>query len=232
MGSRPLNVIGSLTLCLFVAVSLTGCGKKGEAGKASVAKKTSSVQTQKKEVPVPSNAPITEERTFYDFENDLNGWEIPMWAIGKSDHVAKDMLVSKEFASKGDTSMKIMADFPGGIWSATLVEIQQYLDLSSYRVISVDIYLPAGAPIGLNAKIILTVGSNWKFVEMSRSFPLIPGEWLKVTANIEPGSYDWKRVVPDEAFAQDIRKIAVRIESNRKPKYTGPIYIDNVRAGR
>ncbi|MFH1552340.1 MAG: hypothetical protein ABID83_01705, partial [Candidatus Omnitrophota bacterium] len=72
---------------------------------------------------------------------------------------------------------------------------------------------------------------NWKFVEMSRSVPLIPGEWVTITANIEPGSYDWKRIVPDETFAGDVRKIAIRIESNNKPAYTGPIYIDNVRAG-
>ena len=93
-------------------------------------------------------------------------------------------------------------------------------------------YSPPDAPLGLNAKMILTVGDTWKFVEMSRSYPLIPGEWLTITANIEPGSYDWKRVVPDEKFAEDIRKVAIRIESDRKPKYSGPIYIDNVRAGR
>jgi hypothetical protein len=104
--------------------------------------------------------------------------------------------------------------------------------MSRYRVIRADIYLPEGAPEGLKAKIILTVGNNWKFVEMSRSVPLIPGEWMTLNANIEPGSYDWKRVVPDEEFSKDVRKIAIRIESNHKPAYTGPIYIDNVRVGR
>ena len=67
---------------------------------------------------------------------------------------------------------------------------------------------------------------------MSRSFPLIPGEWITIEANLEPGSYDWKRVVPDETFAEDVRKIAIRVESNRKPKYEGVFYIDNVRVGR
>lgn len=79
---------------------------------------------------------------------------------------------------------------------------------------------------------VLTVGDNWKFVEMSRSVPLIPGKWAVISANIEPGSYDWKRIVPDEKFAEDVRKIAIRIESNRKPKYSGPIYIDSVRCGK
>jgi len=47
-----------------------------------------------------------------------------------------------------------------------------------------------------------------------------------------PGSYDWKRTVPDESFRADVRKIVVRIESNRRPIYKGPVYIDNVKIGK
>lgn len=215
-------------LCV-VAVSLSGCGKPKE--EAPAAKKAA--PAVEKEAPVPSTAPITEERTFYDFETaDLNGWEVPMWAVDKTDYVAKSVALSNEVAASGEGSMEVITEFPGGMWSAALVEIQQYLDLSKYRVIKADIYLPEGAPVGLKAKIILTVGDNWKFVEMSGSTPLIPGEWVTVTGNIEPGSYDWKRVVPDEKFAQDVRKIAIRVESNRTPIYAGPIFIDNIRVGR
>ena len=224
--------------CVFAMV-LGGCGqKKNEMTMATgttveKAGATASTAAVTEEAPTPSMAPITEERTYYDFETeDLNGWEIPQWALGKSDYVAKNAVSSQEVASKGKSSMKIDVDFPGGLWSAGLVEIQQYLDMSNYRVIRADIYLPADAPIGLKAKLILTVGDNWKFVEMSRSVMLIPGEWSTITANIEPGSYDWKRVVPDEEFAQDVRKIAIRIESNRKPTYAGTIFIDNVRVGK
>ena len=230
----------------FVAalVFLAGCAQE-EPSKTLTAKSTESggkavsmemapgAKPAAEEVPMPSTAPITEERSYYDFERgDLAGWEVPQWAQGKTDYVAKSAEVSDAFASKGSHSMKVAADFPGGYWTAALVEIQQYLDLSKYRVISVDIYLPADAPAGLNAKMILTVGDNWRFVEMNRSFPLMPGEWVTVTASMEPGSYDWKRTVPDEKFAEDVRKIAIRIESNMKPKYTGDIFIDNVRVGR
>ncbi len=219
--------------CVFV-MGLAGCGKKEEVPvtKGAEVREKSATEAQQ-EARMPSLEPITEERTFYDFETvDLNGWEVPMWAQGKSDHVAKEIGASTDVASKGKSSMKIMTDFPGDNWAAALVEIQQYLNLRPYRVMRADIYLPEDAPIGLKAKIILTVGSNWKFVEMSRSVPLIPGEWTMVEANIEPGSYDWKRIVPDEEFAEDVRKVAIRIVSNRKPKYTGPIYVDNVRVGR
>ena len=228
-------------LMVFTFV-LTGCGDKkapvsgsSDADKTSGSTVVSSPKTeaaQQEAAPRPSMKPVTEERTYYNFETDLNGWEIPMWAKGKRDYVGKDVLLSKETASKGDASLKLYSEFPGGMWSAGLVEIQQYLDMSRYRVVSADLYIPEDAPIGLKAKIILTVGDTWKFVEMSRSIPLVPGEWVTVTANIEPGSYDWKRVVPDEEFAQDVRKIAIRVESNMKPVYSGPIYIDNIRVGR
>ncbi|MFH1305206.1 MAG: hypothetical protein ABIH74_02245 [Candidatus Omnitrophota bacterium] len=225
----------SAVICGFLIIALAGCGKDGKnnGGTSVYPAEISVKEPAKKETPpVISTRPITEERIYYDFEAGFSGWEIPVWAQGKSDYAAKEIGLSEEVASQGKNSMKISASFPGGKWSAALVEIQQYLNLGAYRVISVDLYVPKEAPTGLKAKLILTVGSNWKFVEMSRSVPLIPGEWVTVIANIEPGSHDWKRVVPDEEFARDVRKIAVRIESNRKPVYAGPVYIDNVRGGK
>ena len=237
---RKSGFMMSIIVCFCAfAVVLGGCGqKKNEMTMATGTTVEKQGQAAVKSAvteaaPVPSAAPITEERTYYDFEvEDLNGWEIPQWALGKESYVAKNAEFSQEVASSGKGSMKVDVDFPGGLWTAGLVEIQQYLDMSNYRVVCADIYLPADAPIGLKAKLILTVGDNWKFVEMSRSVPLLPGEWSTITANIEPGSYDWKRIVPDEEFAQDVRKIAIRIESNRKPKYAGTIFIDNVRVGK
>ncbi|MDD5488466.1 MAG: glycan-binding surface protein [Candidatus Omnitrophica bacterium] len=211
---------------------MTGCGKSQAPGQVKAPSSTEAATEVQEEVLVPSDAPITEERVYYDFEGNLKGWEIPMWAQGKSDYVAKDIVISEDVASQGRSSMKFNADFPGGSWNAALVEIQQYLDLSSYRVIRVDIYVPENTPEGLKAKLILTIGDNWRFVEQSSSVPLVAGEWVTLTASIEPGSYDWKRIVPDKRFAEDVRKIAVRIESNRKPQYSGPIYVDNIRVGR
>ncbi len=223
-----------LALMVIFAVSAVTCAGCVQTPNDTGKKSVPSIGQNKgqQEVPVPSSAPITEEKIFFDFENDLAGWEIPAWSTQNSDYVTKTVEVSKDFASHGQSSMKIVSNFAGSAWQGGLVEIQQYLDLSAYRVISLDIYVPKGVPEGLKAKIILTVGENWKFVEMSRTVPLMPGQWTTITANIEPGSYDWKRVVPDEKFAADVRKIAIRIESNRTPVYSGPIYIDNIRCGK
>jgi len=220
-------VLWVMVFICAASMVLAGCGKK-----AAVEKVEKEEMAEKAEEQVPSAKPITEERVFYGFENDLMGWEIPAWAESKSDYVAMQMGLSSDFASEGSNALKVETDFPGTAWAAALVEIQQYLDISRYRVIRADIYLPADAPVGLKANLILTVGSNWKFVEMNQSVPLMPGEWATISASVEPGSYDWKRVVPDKDFAQDVRKIAVRIISNRKPAYTGPVYVDNIRVGR
>jgi len=218
-------------LCVLLIAS--GCAKKEESTREGVpAQKETFQVAEKTEVPQPSGEPITEERVLFSFEKDTDGFEIPFWALEKDDHVAKSIAVSAEFASEGGKSLKVESDFPGQKWTAALVELEQYLDLSPYREISVDIYLPKNAPLGLRAKLILTVGEGWKFTEMTRSIPLVPGEWTKVYANIEPGSYDWKRIVPDESFRRDVRKIVVRVESNKRPVYKGPIYVDNIRIGK
>jgi len=185
------------------------------------------------EAPTPVKKPITEERILFSFEeDDLGGWEIPYWALEKDDHVAKSIEISKDFASERDSSLKVNSDFPGGRWTASLIELERYMDFSPYDQIAVDIYIPESAPLGLRAKMIITVGENWKFTEMTRGIPLISGEWVSIKADISPGSYDWKRTVPDEAFRTDVRKIVIRIESNRRPVYKGPVYIDNLRIGK
>lgn len=166
--------------------------------------------------------------TLYDFENDDQGWEIPMWEKDKIDHVAEYAKPVEGVASKGRGSIEMYADFPGGSWSAALAEISQFLDLSKYDALSVDVYVPPYCPAGLKAKIILTVGEDWQFVEMARGIKLSPGKWTTVSASLASGSTDWRRVKVDENFRSDVRKIAVRVEAE-KAKYSGPIYIDNVR---
>ena len=170
-----------------------------------------------------------EEEILFSFEGGLEGWEVPDWAYEKNDHVQQAINPSEAYASVGSSSMEIETNFPGGSWTGAIVEIMQFYDWTDYSKLACDVYLPEGGPIGLTAKIILTVGDSWKWVEMSRAFPLKPGEWVTLTADLKPGSIDWRRVVVDEAFRADIRKMDIRIDSNNRPAYTGPIYVDNVR---
>ena len=170
-----------------------------------------------------------EEKVLFSFEKDAQGWEIPEWALEQEDHVAKSVEVSGDVAKDGEKSLKVVAAFPGKAWTAALIENFEYFDWTPYKEVSCDIYVPKDTPVGLKAKIILTVGENWKWTEMARSVALVPGEWVTVTANLLPGSEDWKKTVVDEEFRKDVRKFAIRVESNKKPEYTGPFYIDNIR---
>ena len=170
-----------------------------------------------------------EEEVLFSYESGAEGWEIPDWAYEKPDHVQQSINISEEFASNGANSLEVEAIFPGGRWAGAIVETMQYFDWSEFKTLACDIYLPAEAPLGLKGKFILTVGDNWQWVEMSRSFDLKPGEWVTVEGDISPGSIDWRRIEVGEAFRKDIRKIDIRVESNNKPAYTGPFYIDNVR---
>ncbi|MBL7157586.1 MAG: hypothetical protein ISS92_05460 [Candidatus Omnitrophica bacterium] len=237
-----------LALIISLSVVSAGCAKKEEPKKdgpsAQIAVKKEATTTQaapqaspktpaqEMDTAVEEREPITEEMVLFSFEKDEEGWEVPDWALDKDDHAAESVEISSDVASEGNLSLKMNSNFPGRIWSAAIIEHEQYFDFSPYREIAVDVYIPADTPLGLRAKIILTVGEGWKWTEMTRSIPLIPGEWITIRGNIAPGSYDWKRVLPDETFREDIRKLVVRVESNKRPVYKGPVYIDNVRIGK
>jgi len=170
-----------------------------------------------------------EETVLFGFENGLEGWEIPDWAYEKPDHVQKSLEQSTTISSEGENSLEMMTEFPGGRWTGAITEIMQFFDWSDYTKLAADVYIPEDAPEGLKGTIILTVGDGWKWVEMSRSFSLEPGKWTTLIGDIAPGSIDWKRVEVDDSFRRDIRKIDIRVHSNNKPAYTGPVYIDNIR---
>jgi len=215
-----------IILCVALVFSITGCGKKRGPGNAGGEDPVCPV------VPSPSSDPITEERVLFSFEQGTNGFDVPEWFREKPENAAVRIGVSKKYSSEGSQSLEVESNFPGQIWSASMVELEQYLDLTPYRQISVDVLAPRAAPMGLKAKIILTIGDQWKWTEMICSVPLAPGEWATVNASVEPGSMSWKRTEVGESFRSDIRKIVVRVESNKSPIYKGPVYIDNIRVGR
>ena len=171
------------------------------------------------------------ELVIFDFEGGTEEWSIPDWARSSADYVGKSLTASVDFVANGKGSIQLLAEFPGGKWTGAYVERQMYVtDWTPYGSISVDVYLPYNAPKGLQARLILTVGEKWEWTEMNRSIELKPEQWTMVTANLKPGSQDWK-FFPSDSFRKDIRKIGLRIESDKQPAYTGPIFIDHVRLG-
>ena len=168
--------------------------------------------------------------TLFSFEKDPEGWEIPDWAIAKKDYIARDIGISEFQASDGKHSLEIGVEFTSEPhWEGAYIErVIDITDWSPFKYISVDIFLPKDAPPGLRARIILTVGENWKWSEANKAFALTPGEWTIVKLDLTPGSLNWRKYITDD-FRADVRKLGIRIESNGKIAYKGPVYIDNVK---
>ncbi|MBF0216536.1 MAG: hypothetical protein HQL30_06030 [Candidatus Omnitrophica bacterium] len=173
--------------------------------------------------------PTEGSNILFDFENDKGGWEIPSWAMDQPDHVAISLKHSDYIASNGKGSIECLADFPGGEWSGAFIEIPQYFDLGKYLTMAADIYIPPACPKGLKTKLILTVGDDWKFIEMSRYVSLVPGKWVTLSADLSDTSKDFRSTEAKAGFRSDIRKLGIRVESFNKPVYKGPFYVDCVR---
>lgn len=174
---------------------------------------------------------MAKDITLFDFEKDPEGWEIPDWALEKPDHVAQRIAISEPIAAPSGTRALevgvIFSQEPS--WQGAYVErVTDITDWSRFRYLSADIYLPKAAPRGLRARFILTVGDDWKWAEMNKTIPLNPGEWTVVKADISPDSKNWRKFI-DDGFRADVRKMGVRIESNGKIPYEGPVYIDNIK---
>ncbi|MFH0763618.1 MAG: hypothetical protein V1927_01275 [Candidatus Omnitrophota bacterium] len=190
------------------------------------------------------------EEVLYGFEKGDEGWGIPDWAYEMASYVCRHAAVSNDVASEGASSLKLEVDFPGKGWGAAIVEGEAPFDWTKYSTLSCDAYIPEGAPPKIFCRPIVKVGNEWKWTEMARPLALKPGEWITVSANLKPGSRDWKRVemvekvesdgkihgkvrkeividITDE-FRADIKAIDVRFESDRK-EYKGPVYLDNIR---
>ena len=172
-----------------------------------------------------------EEIVVYGFEGGLDGWVIPDWEKTSSDYVATQIAVSQEYAEEGQASLKLQADFPGGRWTGAYTEREvEVTDWGAFSQVAISVYLPADAPAGLRGRIILTVGDQWRWTEMNQGVPLEPGRWTTIAANLKPGSMNWK-FFPDDLFRKDVRKLGLRIESDKQPAYRGPVFVDHIRLG-
>ncbi|MFH1784645.1 MAG: hypothetical protein ABH868_07155 [bacterium] len=216
-----------LALVFMASVTTTSFAARKRTPKASEA--APEVAVEEEAAPKKKENINRDEEILFSFEQSKEGWEVPDWAWEKADHVAQETASSSKFASAGKASLEVKSNFPGKKWTAAYLEYVEYFDWSNYSEVAVDFYVPKDTPVGLLAKIIITVGEDWKWVEMRRPERLTPGEWVTVRADLMPGSTDWRRVQPTDEFRMDVRKLGLRVESDKKPVYEGPFYIDNVR---
>ena len=55
----------------------------------------------------PVAPPSPAEIVIFSFEGSLEGWAIPDWAKGSSDHVGEEILVSQDYAKDGQSALEM-----------------------------------------------------------------------------------------------------------------------------
>jgi len=158
----------------------------------------------------------------FDFEHDTQGWKIPEWTKGREDYVGRYILLGHQRSSKNDLLLKLMCKFPRGSWAAALVEYEPKRAMKGKNNISVDVFLPKRARGSeFKARIIVTFDKSWRTLE-SDAVILKRGKWNEVILPLN---------MRDRV--NNISKVAVRVEReatawDKKRRYKGPIYIDNI----
>ena len=193
---------------------------------------------------------FSEEKVIFDFETGTEGWWIPEWSEEKGDYATKALNSSEKFAKRGKSSIEVISDFPKEGWHAGIVDVEGPFDWSKYKKVKCDIYAPKNAPPKLKARLAITVGEKWLWLDLARAVNLEPGEWVTVSGNLELGNDAWKRTKMVEKkgrdgkiygyvekaerepltqdYVSDIKVFSIRIEAENNP-YSGPVYIDNIR---
>ena len=182
----------------------------------------------------------TPEEIRFTFDEGIEGWKVPDWAFEKRDYVAGEVQLTEKKVKSGSGALEIKCDFPGNRWTAALVELEGNMDFSPYDEMSVDIFIPRGAPKGFfKARFVMTVGVGWHFIEMREPVELMPGKWITLKTKIEKEELmvsSWRGRGERRLFKHidAVKKVAVRIEYDASPphtiggRYHGPIFMDNM----
>ncbi|MFH1665099.1 MAG: hypothetical protein ABIA77_03020 [Candidatus Omnitrophota bacterium] len=171
-------------------------------------------------------------KTVYNCEQDVQNWEIPDWSVWEDDYVFPVLAIDKNFSNRAELGLKLTVSFPAEEWRAGIVETEGFFDLTLYRKLVCDIYLPRSAPKGIWARIIIVSGNEYLWIEMVDPVFLTPGRRTTVSGNLKYGNRAWRysgeaTMMTDE-LKSDIRKIAIRVESDGAA-YKGPVYIDRIK---
>jgi hypothetical protein len=153
-------------------------------------------QMRMRVLPEPGVLTSPESFTLYDFgEGDVEGWFMPAWAEGNQDDSGK---VRRPYTVSGPTpsggrAMESPIRIVAGRFSAAFFGVKVNGDWRSFDSLAVDVYLPADAPKGLEARWYL-IGNDWKWREPSAMVALVPGSWctLQIPLAELPGILAWK----------------------------------------
>ena len=173
-----------------------------------------------------------QNKVLFNTRQDLSNWNIPGWSELDNNYVAPVLAIDESSSSSGNSSVKLIVEFSGEGWRAGVIETEGAFDLTLYKEIRFDVYLPREAPKGISARTIIVTGEEYLWNEMEDSVSVSPGKRTAIKASLKNGNLRW--IGPDGSVRMSdelkgtIKKIAIRIESD-SAKYSGPVYIDQIK---
>ncbi|MCM8786069.1 MAG: DUF5060 domain-containing protein [Candidatus Omnitrophica bacterium] len=168
-----------------------------------------------------STTDFPKENTFFNFEEDIQLWKItPI-----KNNCVKEVNFSNEKYIGGKRSLEIKLENYG----EGSVEKEFFKDLSVYKNIIFNIYIPKEAPDDI--KICFFLQDNEWLWYQTPLFSLKKDQWNKITINVEPQSTFWENIGHSQPWSEkticNIRKIGIKIFFNTN--FTGSIYIDEIK---
>ncbi len=158
---------------------------------------------------------------FFNFEDNFQLWKITTL----KNNCVKEILLSKEKFLSGEYSLQIKLELPG----EGCVEKEFYKDLSNYKNLIFNVYVPSDAPDDL--KICFFLQDNEWLWYQTPLFTLKKQQWNKITVSVEQNSPFWEGIGHSQPWSEkvisNIRKVGLKIYSNSKS--TSSIYIDDIK---
>lgn len=161
------------------------------------------------------------EEIFFDFENETEVWKI----VETKNNIVNNVSISTEKFLSNNKSLKITFTSQG----EGLVEKEFFKDLSIYKNIVVNVYIPEN--ISEDLKICFFLQDNEWLWYQTPLFILKKGQWNRILLNVEPSSTIWENIGHSQPWSEktisSIRKIGIKIFSNIKGE--GIIYLDEIK---
>lgn len=152
----------------------------------------------------------------FDFEDgETGGWESPDWC---ADHERLlDCAVEVVPRPADGHALQLGFALPDLPWCASGIRFTGPADLGAYGHLSADVYLPQEiAGRVLSARFILRAGDDWSWYQLKAKTRLVPGQWVTVTAPLQPDAATLDPWGPRTAMLvterSNVQEILLRIE--------------------
>jgi len=172
----------------------------------------------------PNPTPTRQSKLLVDFESDVTVTSDP---DGSGQNRAS-INTTAEFVAEGTKSLKLdFTDF--GAWNANyfVIDLPQPIDIKGHQMLAMDVYIPAES---LNPD--STEGAWWQFTpHITTTNADDETQTTETWLAMRQMSAGWNHLVWDLKTGIDtkITRIAFSGNTNDARKYTGPIYVDNIR---